>query len=237
MTSDIGDTPSTSVPVKTVKYSEEWWEPRNNVGRCTAHRGNGNRCAKPAMAAQRVCGTHGGRAPQARRKARQRLEEAADRMARELLGIATDQNASETVRLAAIRDALDRAGLKPPTQVDLGLTEPKPFERLVAGVELGMTRTESRARRGIVEPTTHFSLPSTYSGREVLDVETEPMPDGTGNRPHFGVDDVPGDGHATGPDSGRRPGSEPQGRPPGKELMTLEEANEQLARDAAGRDR
>lgn len=39
-------------------------------------------------------------------------------MAKELLGIATSAE-SEAVKLAAVRDALDRAGLKPPAQVEL----------------------------------------------------------------------------------------------------------------------
>jgi hypothetical protein len=55
-------------------------------------------------------------------KARQRIEAAADRMARELLRMAVDQNVSDTVKLAAIRDALDRAGLKPPAEIAVSQT-------------------------------------------------------------------------------------------------------------------
>ena len=51
-------------------------------------------------------------------KARRRLEESADRMAKQHLGIATDAE-SEAVRLAAIRDALDRAGLVTPRTLDV----------------------------------------------------------------------------------------------------------------------
>jgi hypothetical protein len=61
------------------------------------------------------------------------LQNAAEKMARELLGMATDPNVSDSVKLAAIRDALDRAGLKPITTVDLEVST-KPWEQVFEGI-------------------------------------------------------------------------------------------------------
>ena len=92
--------------------------------RCTAHSSRtGDPCKKAAIKGHNVCRYHGGAAPQIKQAARTRLENAADLMAKQLLGIALTAD-SDGVKLAAIRDALDRAGLKAPSEVVLsqGLT-------------------------------------------------------------------------------------------------------------------
>jgi hypothetical protein len=126
--------------------SDDWWLDRHDQNRCVAVRKNGERCLKPANRGTTVCRTHGGGAPQVKRKAKERLELAADRMARELLGMATGAE-SEAVKLNAIRDALDRAGLGAKTEVSL---EIKPWEQLmgdIAGVAT-ISRAEHHAQHG-----------------------------------------------------------------------------------------
>jgi hypothetical protein len=80
-------------------------------------------------------------------KARQRIEEAADRMARELLKMATDDNVADSVKLAAIRDALDRAGLAVKNAVEVEVGPPKPYEVIFERVEAG-SRAEYRRSIG-----------------------------------------------------------------------------------------
>ena len=80
-------------------------------------------------------------------KARQRIEEAADRMACELLKMATDDNVADSVKLAAIRDALDRAGLAAKTAVEVEVGPPKPYEAILETIEAG-SRAEYRRSVG-----------------------------------------------------------------------------------------
>jgi hypothetical protein len=92
---------------------------------------------------------HGGAAPQVKRKARQRIEEAADRMACELLKMATDDKVADSVKLAAIRDALDRAGLAAKNAVEVEVGPPKPYEVILQTIEAG---SRAEYRRGIGRP-------------------------------------------------------------------------------------
>lgn len=131
----------------TEVYSEDWWAAHDNENRCAAHSSRtGGQCLKAAIRGTTVCRFHGGGAPQVKRKAKERLELAADRMTRELLGMATSAE-SEAVKLNAVRDALDRAGLGAKTEVSLEL---KPWEQLmgdIAGVAT-ISRAEHRAQHG-----------------------------------------------------------------------------------------
>lgn len=118
---------------------------------CSAHRTNGKPCRKTALRGTQppLCVSHGAGAPAVRRKARVRLEMAADRMAKELLGIATDSDTPPAVKLAAIRDSLDRAGLSAKTAVEVEVGPTKAFESILASMVGGGSRAESRARRGV----------------------------------------------------------------------------------------
>lgn len=195
------------------RLSEDWWAlrpPEVRARRCRAHRRNGNQCGKVAMAGQQVCGTHGGRAPQAIAKARRRLDEAADRMAQRLLGIAESDNVPAYVALAAVDSALDRAGLKPTQQVSVGVTAP--WEEVITGIAQ-ITQAESRARRGVTEPATlpQAALSSPGDG-DIVDAEVvEDSPNGPPNARTGGYrGDVPAQ--------------------PGSGLQTMEDALDDLRR-------
>ena len=84
-----------------------------------------------------------------KRKARQRIEEAADRMAAELLKTATNDNVADSVKLAAIRDALDRAGLAAKNAVEVEVGPPKPYETILDSIEAG---SRAEYRRSIGRP-------------------------------------------------------------------------------------
>ncbi|MDV3135965.1 hypothetical protein [Mycobacterium sp. 29Ha] len=87
-----------------------------------------------------------------KRKARERLEEASDRLARELLKMATDPKVSESVRLSAIKDALDRGGVSARTAVEVEVGPPKPYEQILDGVlriEAGSREEFRRSQAGM----------------------------------------------------------------------------------------
>jgi hypothetical protein len=185
--------------------------PLDHPRRCTAHKQNGQPCRRYAARGGNVCRVHGGAAPQVVAKARERLALAADRMARELLGIATGAE-SEAVKLAAVKDALDRAGLAAKTAVEVEVKAP--WEDVFADVAQ-ISRAESRARRGITDDTPALA----EAVLEVVDAELVPE-DGT---------DSPADvdpRHRTPTDrvTGAAPRFAAPSGPSSSELMTMEDA-------------
>lgn len=131
---------------------DRWARSAHPERRCTAHRKNGDQCKNAARHGTNVCDFHGAKAPQVKRKARQRLEEAADRMACELLKIATDPDVSESVRLSAIKDALDRGGVSAKTAVEVEVGPPKPYEQILNGalrIEAGSRDEFRRLQAGM----------------------------------------------------------------------------------------
>ena len=79
--------------------------------KCGARNRDGSPCKASPIRGATVCRMHGGASPQVLRRAKERLENSAEKMARLLLQMAEDPNVPHAVRLAAIRDALDRAGI------------------------------------------------------------------------------------------------------------------------------
>jgi hypothetical protein len=122
--------------------------------RCTAHSSRtGEQCKNVAIKGHNVCRYHGGAAKQIKRAAQTRLDNAAEVMAKQLLGIALSAD-SEAVKLAAVKDALDRTIGKAPTTVEIGPT--KPYEEVLEGIST-MTRAESRRARGVPDTQDNFA--------------------------------------------------------------------------------
>src|SRR6476469_5619601 len=124
------ENPSKTKPIRDRRLSPRDWSISDVPERqCTAHKRNGDRCKNAAIRGGNVCGYHGGNAPAVKAKSRLRLEMASDRLARQLLNMTSDPNVADPVKLAAIKDALDRSGLaaKTAVSVEVGV---KPFERV-----------------------------------------------------------------------------------------------------------
>lgn len=98
---------------------------------CTARRRNGQPCMNYAIKGSNVCRLHGGSAPQVRAAAQVRLLMASDNLMASLLKIANDETIPVQIRLAAIRDGLDRANIVGTQQISLELGMPAWEQRLL----------------------------------------------------------------------------------------------------------
>jgi hypothetical protein len=110
-----------------------------------------------------------------------------------LLSFALDGKVADPVALQAIRDALDRAGMKPGIDVDVTV---KPFESIFEAMEMGGSRAEFRSE-SVTEAiegddnAQHALAVNTRSGDDAIDVEivddAEPIP--PADRLHGSQDD------------------------------------------------
>ena len=102
------------------------------------------RCEIFAIAGATVCRTHGGATRHIKQAARTRVENVSNRLMGKLIEFAFDDSKPVAVLLDAIKDCLNRAGLKPPESVVL--SQGKPYEQILDRIGSG-SRAESRAAR------------------------------------------------------------------------------------------
>lgn len=89
--------------------------PRGTVPamRCQAHRSNGDPCKAWAIVGGTVCRTHGGSAPQVRRKAQERIASRVLSAVDIAWKMIEDESVPAATRARLLIDLQDRAGLKP----------------------------------------------------------------------------------------------------------------------------
>ena len=123
-------------PEEAANIEKGLWRDGRMPGRvCSATNStNGKPCRRAPIQGANVCRVHGGAAGHVKRAAKARLENASYALAKELLGMATDEDTPPAVRLAAIKDALDRAGLNPRQAMDVQHSLKK-YEQVLEGID------------------------------------------------------------------------------------------------------
>jgi hypothetical protein len=108
---------------KTLRRSDPSTQPRR---RCTAHKSTtGEPCKNAPIKGGTVCRFHGAaKGTPARAKAEQQLRLARDELMELLLGIARDSTQSANDRLKAITWALERAGFRSGSDINVELSTP-----------------------------------------------------------------------------------------------------------------
>lgn len=97
---------------------------KNPERRCTAIvASTGERCKRAAIRGGFVCTSHGGAAPQVKKKARERLAELVDPFITELRRIVMESDADDSVKLRGIIALLDRTGYGPGAKLEVGLSK------------------------------------------------------------------------------------------------------------------
>ena len=129
--------------------------------RCRAHTSSGKPCKRWAIVGGFVCMTHGGTAPQVRRKANERILALAPRAA-QIIATLAESSESDVVRLRAAQDLLDR-GLGKAVDLTLDLTPqsteegPSPLDQRIAAaiaLRLGDQAQPDIVDAEVVDPET-----------------------------------------------------------------------------------
>lgn len=109
--------PSINPPIKQKKHRGPL--SIDNSRQCTAksNRQNGERCKRPAMKGTTVCATHGGRAPQVKLAAKERLQSLIEPALEGLFIALKSKEISSIVKAAQI--VLDRTGFHPSQAIEL----------------------------------------------------------------------------------------------------------------------
>jgi hypothetical protein len=196
----------------------------NPARRCLAHKKNREQCRNWAIQGHHVCRYHGGAAPQTKAAAREFLELVALKNARDNLQELADNAKSEDVRLRATNSALDRAGLKAPTHVEVGVKQP--YEELMEGIAgiATISRAESLARRGLAPEPAALTGPTDPNAPIDAEVVEDPPADVRMPHPDAAEDGrTPADGYDGAP---RRPAfaSDDLGPRPSTALVSMEDA-------------
>lgn len=145
--SDSQETPARHLPVRRDTGPRNWSDYAEPQRQCRAHKKTGEQCKNAAILGSTVCRYHGGAAEHVKRAARARIENATDLVAKELIVIALSGD-SDATRVSAIKDLLDRGGLKAPSEVVLSPGNRALYEDVFDDIA-GGSRAESRARRGL----------------------------------------------------------------------------------------
>jgi hypothetical protein len=98
---------------KSRTHSETWWEKAPPyILRCNGHyKETGERCRRVAEDGSVVCDQHGGRAPQVRKRAAERILFTADEAAIKLVEWMNDDSVDKRERIKIAQDLLDRNGI------------------------------------------------------------------------------------------------------------------------------
>jgi len=112
-----------------------------------------------------VCWHHGGGSPQVVAAAKRRLMMQSDRMGALLMQIAEDEAVPPAVRVAAIRDVLDRAGVTAKTEVEITVA---PWQQIVDGIVAEVDSEFIRPQGAL--------LSNAFAEVAVVDDEPDPRP-------------------------------------------------------------